>query len=402
MGILLRLGWLNLRRRKLRSWLTGLMFFLGTFLLVAMVGLAEGAYGEMEEIGTQTFIGDFQILEATYDAKPTLFKRIEDYAPLREQLLADRRVEAVSPRLEAPGLLSKENATVGAMVVGLDPALEFASIMDTLASGDWWSRVDEEIPIVLGQGLAKRLKAGLGDEITYVGQAADGSIAAELFTVGGIMGSGMDDLDRSLAFVPLAAAQELLVLEGGAHRLVGKATDKRVLAGLQAETTLPDDLVLMRWDELAPELARTIATDRAGLYVFLLILMAVVLLGVANTMMMSVMERTHELGVIQALGTTPRGMVLLVLAEIFWIGVLGIGTGTLLGGLFNWIAGMTGIPSGVGDFDYGGVSLATYHPINTVQGTLLFPLAVLASGLIAGLLPALRAALANPADAMRD
>nr|MDJ0842584.1 FtsX-like permease family protein [Acidobacteriota bacterium] len=165
---------------------------------------------------------------------------------------------------------------------------------------------------------------------------------------------------------------------------------------------VPPGIAMLSWEELTPELAKTIEADRGGLYIFLIILMGVVLLGVANTMMMSVMERTHELGVIQALGTTPKGIVGLVLSEIFWLGLLGVGAGTLLGVVTNLIAAQYGIPTGVGDFNYGGVKLAVMYPVNTFQSSVVFPLMILLSGMAAGLLPALKAAYTKPAEAMRD
>lgn len=402
MRVLLMLGRRNLIRRKWRSWLTGMMFFLGTSLLVFTLGLGEGAYGEMINLGTRTFSGDFQVMADGYLEKPSLFKNVRDHQTLVDALRADPRVEAVSSRVEVPGLLSKDNATLGAMVVGVNPAEEVVSIMNTVAQGAWWSTWDDQIPIVVGKGVAARLKAGLGDEITYIGQAADGSIAAELFTVVGIIDSGIDELDRSMAAIPLVAAQELTVLEGRAHRVVGLVYDRADLPALEQGFPLPEGVSLLGWETLAPELAQTIKADRGGLFIFLAILLGVVLIGVANTMLMSVMERTHELGVIQALGTTPREIVGLVLAEIFWLALFGIGAGTLFGMIVNHFLGIYGIPSNMEDFNYGGVSVEVFYTANTLYNNTVYPLMTLAMSMLAGLVPALKAARTWPAEAMRD
>ena len=402
MRLLLLLGWRNLRRRKWRSWLTGLMFFIGAGLLVFMVGLAEGAYAEMISLGTRVYHGDFQILSGDYARKPSLFKKIEDYREIAARLEADELVTGVCYRIETAGLLSRESNTVGALVVGFDPAREVASFPKALAEGRWWPLDSEQTPIVLGKGIAQRLDAVLGAELTFVGQASDGSIAAELYTLVGVVDTGEDSLDRGIAFIPLDAAQELLVLEGAVHRIVGMVGNRADLPALASRATLPEPLRLLTWDQLMPELAQTIKADREGLYIFLTVIILVVLLGVANTMMMSVMERTHELGVLTALGTGPLQMISLVLAEIFWLGLLGIGSGVATGCLVNLYFGATGIPTGLEAFNYGGVSLSHVHPMNTLKGSFLFPLYILVSALVAGLFPAVKTALTTPARAMRD
>jgi len=402
MKFLLLLGWRNLYRRKWRSMLTGAMFFLGSYMLVFMFGLSDGVYGEMIDMGTITWNGDFQVLADDYHASPSLFENLKDADAFCERLEADPRVEAVSRRVEAAGLLSKDTTTMGAFVVGLNPQQEFATVMKTVSQGDWWTDYDEYLPIVLGKGVARRLKVSLGDEVTFIGQAADGSIAADLFQLVGIIDSGINELDRNLAVIPLQAAQELLVLEGRVHRIVGKVTDKKFLPALLAETALPETAEILTWEELTPELAQTIKADSQGLYLFMFIIMLVVLLGVANTMMMSVMERTHELGVIQALGTSPPMIVTLILAEIFWLGLIGIGSGVLLGVFTNWALAINGIPTGMDDFGYGGVNLDVAYPINSIKGALFYPMLVLVCGMLSGLLPGIKAALTKPSDAMRN
>jgi len=401
MRLFLLLGWRNLRRRKWRSWMTGLMFFIGALLLVFMVGLAEGSYAQMISLGTRVYHGDFQVLAEDYDQKPSLYKKMDDYVAVGNLLKARKEVAGVCYRVESAGLLSLESKTAGTLLVGFDPQTEVASFPKALVQGAWWPTAGSDKPIVLGKGVAQRLGADLGAELTFVGQAADGSIAAELYRLVGIIATGEDRLDRGIALIPLAAAQELLVLEGSVHRIVGIVHDRDDLPALETTLPLPPTYHFLPWARLMPELAQTIEADRKGLYVFLFVIVAVVLLGVANTMMMSVMERTHELGVLTALGTGPLQMVLLVLAEVFWLGLLGVGAGVLVGMSCNIYFGAHGIPTGMEGFSYGGVTLNRLYSMNTLRGSLVFPLAILVSALVAALFPALKTALTPPARAMK-
>lgn len=402
MRVLLLIGWRNLARRKWRTAATCGMLFIGSFLIVFMTGMAEGTYGSMIEVGTRTYNGDFEVLSGDYQDKPSLFKNVANYQALGDQLASDSRVSGIAYRVESPGLFSHENDTLGGLLVGMDPASEICSYTDTISKGQWWREVGDQLPAVIGKGVAKRLRVNLGSEIAFVGQGADGSIAAELFTVVGIFDSGIDALDRSVVFVPIQSAQELLVLDGKVHRIVGRVHDRGDLPSLARDYLYEAPLHLMTWQELLPTLAHTIDADRNGGYFFLIIILAVVLISVANTMLMSVMERTHELGVIQALGTSPPMVVIIVLAEIFFLALLGITPGVLVGIAINAWFGRHGIHLGIEDFSYGGVELGVIHTLNTWMGSLVFPLLVLAGAILAGLLPALKAARMSAVDAIRD
>ncbi len=402
MRILLMIGWRNLARRKWRTAATCSMLFIGVLLIVFMTGTAEGTYGGMIDVGTKTYNGDFEVLSGDYQDKPSLFKNVADYEALGERLRRDPRVSGVTYRVESPGLFSHDNNTLGGLLVGMDPAKEICTYTATLSAGQWWHELGDHLPAVIGSGMAKRLGVGLDSEIAYVGQGADGSIAAELFTVVGVFDSGIDALDRAVVFVPLASAQELLVLEGKVHRVVGLVHNRGQLPGLQRDTQLAAPLHLMPWQELLPNLAHTIEADRGGGYFFLIIILAVILISVANTMLMSVMERTHELGVIQALGTSPPMMVVIVLSEIFFLALLGITPGVLVGGALNLWFGRRGISLGMEDFSYGGVELGIIHTVNTWLGSLVFPALVLVGAILAGLLPALKAARMTAVEAIRD
>jgi len=404
----LQIGWRNLKRRRFRSILTGLMFFVGTWLLVFFVGLAEGTYDGMLVLGTRVWSGDFQIMEETYKEKPTLFKTIpQDEIKSYE----NEQIQALSPRIETFGLLAHGNKTIGTFLIGLDPELEgkVSGFTGTIQEGGWWGQLsDHSIPVVVGIGVMKRLKIKMGDELSFVTQAADGSLAADLFTVCGILNSGISMLDREAIFIPLSQAQELLVLEGQIHKAIGIAKDRSDLSIIHKSFMQNPRLAsdgqtsqsMFLWNEIMPELENTIKADRQGLYLFLFIIMIVVLLGVANTMMMSVMERTFECGLLQALGTSPLLLLRMILAEIFWIAFIGVGLGILMGVFSIGFFSESGVPMGGYSFTYGGVLVDEMIPINTINGTLLFPLWVFLSGIVSGLIPAIKATRLLPAKAM--
>ncbi|MBW1713508.1 MAG: ABC transporter permease, partial [Deltaproteobacteria bacterium] len=306
MLVTLLIGLRNLKRRRLRTILTGLMIFGGTTLLVFSIGLAEGTYAKMTDLATRTFTGHFQVMAQGYHQKPSLFKTVVEPEKVRQALAQRPQVKAVSARVETAGLLSAGTRTTGVQLIGVDPQTEpqVTTLAGSVKQGSWFgpgSKDQDRWPIIIGAGVAKRLKIKLGAEVSFVGQAADGSIAAELFRVAGIVESGAEELDSGLALVRLRDAQELLVLGQRVHRLVGLVGDLDQLPALKAGLTLAQGDVVLDWAQILPELKQSISADRAGQYVFLFIVLGVVLLGVTNTMTMAVLERSREFGVMLAI-----------------------------------------------------------------------------------------------------
>jgi putative ABC transport system permease protein len=400
---LLKMSLRNLWRRRRRSLLTWMMICVGTALIVWTVGLSEGTYGNMIELATRGFAGHFQVLETDYNEKPSLHRTIHDAPSVMRTLAARSDVVALTGRVECAGLLSAGSRSTGAFLVGVDPVAELSvsSIAASVRQGNWLGVEGDadELPLLLGAGLARRLRAELGQEISFVSQAADGSIAAELFILTGILETGSPEFDSGLALIRLADAQTLLALEGRLHRIVGTSKNLHRLGRLEAEVDSGDGNRLLPWQLILEDLDRTIRSDRAGGRIFLLIILIVVLLGVTNTMSMAIFERTKEFGVMLALGCSPMRLVSLTLIEAFWLSLSGVLAGVALGSLLT--ATVT-IPVGSEPIEFGGVVIETMSGRNNLMGNLYYPAIVLVSGLLAGLLPGLRAAKLSPAVALRQ
>ena len=322
---------------------------------------------------------------------------------MEEALATLPEVEALTRRVECAGLLSAETQSTGVFLLGVQPRreAEVSTLSGEIASGSWLPEEGsaDGLPLVLGSGLAKRLRVGLGDELSFVSQAADGSIAAELFTLTGILETGAPELDSAFALVRLADAQAMLSLEGRVHRVVGLVGHMNGLDRVLATAVPGEDNRLLGWKQLLPDLDQTIRSDRRGGRIFLVIILAVVLLGVINTMMMAVFERTKEFGVMLALGSTPGRLLALVLWEAFWLSLSGVLAGVAAGALLNiYLA----VPVGTEPIEFGGVVIDTMQGRNSLLGNVYYPLAILVSGLIAGLIPGLRAAQLVPAAALRQ
>jgi putative ABC transport system permease protein len=418
------IGLRNLRRRRLRTTLTALMIILSTTLVVFSKGLNEGTYSGMIELATASWSGHVQIQADGYNDNPSLFKTVKDSGAVMKAMSERADVASVTPRVDSAGLLAAGNRTTAALLAGVDPTLEAetTTLSRAVKEGTWLpppdpsarseTEDDEDVfdenaelptlPIVLGKGLAQRLKVSIGDEISFMGQAADGSIAAELFTVTGLLDSGLDELDANIAFIRISDAQTLFELGDRVHRIVVLLKDLDTLEESAASMRGTTNDVVLTWKQMLPELASSIEADRAGGHIFLIVIILVVLLGVANSMMMSVFERTREFGVMMAIGTSPRRIVGMTVWESFWLTGLSVALGTLLGILTIQSLKDTGIPLGSEPIEFGGVMISHIKPINVFTASVIYPVVIFVSGMIAGVLPALRAARLEPVKAIRE
>jgi len=246
-----------------------------------------------------------------------------------------------------------------------------------------------------------------GDELVFVTQAADGSIGNDLLTVTGIFATGDAVHDNNLVLVPLPWLQRVLVLEGQIHELAVRIEHPRDANDLadQLSSTLPDQLVAIPWGALMPELQEAIVSFDASRLVVAVILYLATGLGILNTFYMSVMERTREFGVLMALGMHCWKIRMLVLTETLIMGLVALTVGCGLGGLMTLYMQRVGIDLSdhLTPITYAGSTiLPRLHAANEIGNYLMPAALMLIIAVLAGWLPARRAARLQPADALRE
>jgi ABC-type lipoprotein release transport system permease subunit len=247
------------------------------------------------------------------------------------------------------------------------------------------------------------LHARVGDEVVVVSQAADGSLANELYRMTGIVESGDEGQDRTAFYLHLADAQELLVMEGRVHEIViiAERLDRvRALSGEIERAIDRPDLVVQPWQEFAKSFYTAMKADKMGDWIMIFIIILLVAIGVLNTVLMSVLERQREYGVLKALGTRPRQILSLVVCEIDMLAILSIAAGSGIAyGANKWLS-LHGLTLSE-PFSYGGMTFQTLYSTVNLKSFLVPGLAVLAAATLMGLPPAIKAARTVPAKTMR-
>lgn len=407
MSITLRLAWRNLWRQPRRTWLTtGAMIF-SNVLLVFMISLQVGMYQMMIENTLRSTSGHLQVQAEGYLDEQRMRQTVPDVAGLAERLRNELGLETVAPRAVAFALASSEERSYGIQVRGVEPALEgrVSSLPGLVRQGRFLSEEGYD-EIVIGKVLARNLMVEPGDELTLIGSGRDGSFAAAVATVVGIIDSGVPDLDRSFAEISLGFFQETFSMGDAGHGVVVLAPGLLQVPSLKSRmrAALPPDsgLVVHDWMALQPGLKQAVQADFTSAWFMYGVLIILVAFSVLNTQLMSVLERTREFGIVLSLGMTPGRLGRLVLLETTLMGLLGMVLGIVLGSLvlawFN-VQGFTypGLEEMAGKFN---LPDRIYPPFSAI-GLLLGPTVLLAASVMASIYPVIKLYLLEPVAAMR-
>lgn len=376
-------------------------------LLVFMMSLQFGTYDLMIDNSLQTITGHLQVQAPGFKDEMKMRQSVPDIRALAAVFRNAPRFKSVAARGVAFALVSSAERSYGVRIYGIEPLFEpgVSNIPGLVGEGRFLGEIDAT-EIVIGTVLSRNLRAGIGDELTLLGTGRDGSFAAAIVTIVGVFDSGVADIDRSIAEIPLGLFQDTFSMEGAGHELVITLPNISDVpaAKLEAEELLPPkpDLVVHDWDALQPGLKQAIQADLTSAWFMYGLLVILVAFSVMNTQLMSVLERTREFGIVMSLGLTPGRLGRLVMLETTLMGLMGLALGVLLGALVTAWLGVTGFAyPGMAEMAESFNLPARMYPKVSLLTLGAGPLVVLAGSLISALYPALRVHWLKPVDAMR-
>jgi ABC-type lipoprotein release transport system permease subunit len=416
-GRLLRLAWLNLWRNPRRTLIAMAAISLGYAMLLFVACLMAGLRHQMIETGTGLLLSDVEVQTPGYYPERPIDQTLggpngTDFSALVAVIAADPRVQAASPRVYGYGLVSATHQSAGVQLLGVVPDQEqkVTALQTQMVKGSY---LTGRMPkgVVMGDKLAATIGVEVGSEIVLLTTATDGSMGNDRYTVVGMFHTGLDAMDQGLVLMSLVSLQDLLRLPSGRIHEVGiKLHDDGITAAtvtaaaleVQLSKTLP--VQVHAWPELAPDLAGYVQFNRRITFILFFIFFLLAVMGIVNTMLMVIIERTHEFGVLMAVGMRPVQVVGLIVAEAASLA----GASLVLGGAFGapllWYLQVHGLNLGG---NRGAVSLAgvVVGPLwygrqdFTAYAQAALGLAVVA--LVSALYPALQAAHFRPTEALR-
>lgn len=407
MFTLVKLALRNLRRNRRRTIITVAAVSGGVGLFIASINLGNGTYVDMIDKGVATMAGHVVVQGKGFQEKrdPEIF--LADAAKVRAELEALFPDAKVVPRTFLGGLLNSPTNSVGVGVTAIDPVVEpEVSDWETkLVEGAWLDA--DPSGILVGKALAESLQVGIGDKVVLMAQGED-DVNSRLFRVKGIFRSGSTEADGFLTLIPLAAAEEVHGRPDSVTQLSLHLPDPDDTPAATARVAAALDdpgREVLDWKRALPEIWQLIQVDAQSNNAFLVVMGLMVALGVLNTILMSVMERIREFGVLLALGVTPLRIAAIILLEGLLLGIGSVALGCVLGALLTWPMISVGIDMsammGGDNYEMGGVALSTriFAAWDYTRCGAIAAFGVLFC-VLAAIYPALRAARLKPVDAM--
>ncbi len=417
--IVARIGLRNVRRQLRRSLLTASAMVLGIALLMFVRALEGGAHLMYVDTATRMGTGHIAMEHPDYRGSQDLMDRIA--APDLERILAaaDRSVAAgelvaVFPQVNVGGLAQSASSSIPVRISGVDPGLErdVSFFADKMVEGRYLE-VGDRLEAIVGAEVAQRLRLELGSRLVLMAAGAGGELESQLVFVTGIFRSGVPEVDRGVVQLPLATAREWLeVGEDATSVSVILASDNRtgeiaseIQGHLREGGVEAERLAVRPWWEAMPDLYAGLRADAVQTYVMLVILLAIVALAVVNSILMAVLNRTREFGVLRALGLNRTSVGAMVMVEGLVLTLASGVAGMLLGlaismGLFRDGVDISFLFGGELAFA-GSVVDPVILPAVLVSDVVAILSIVVSIGILATLYPAWHATRIEPAEAMK-
>ena len=391
-------------RNKRRSGLTLIAVALGLALVIALHGLEMGAMEGSVENNIRVQSGHVQVRTESYEEDKVSLKwedLLEDPQGLVAQAQTLAEVQAAAPVLWASGILATVEDSVGVRVFGIDPLAETAAPYREDLVGEFLAP-DDRSGVLISQRLANNLELAVGDDVSLLVNTSGEQPDEAIFTIRGLYDTGLPAFDEATIFLPLAKAQAFTRAGERASAVVVLLHDQEDADAVAAALRTPG-LKVLTWRDLNQLMLQAMESAMGILYMFYLIVLAIVAVVVANTLLMSVFERTREMGILAALGLKGRQIMMMFMLESATLGALGVVLGVLLGSLGVYYLATEGIHLGdlaaqvSADIAYGETMYASFQwSATAVLSAVCWVITLLAS-----LYPAWFATRKEPIDALR-
>ena len=398
---LFKMAFRNLGRNRLRTIFSALAVALALMLLMLVAGVIRGEIEDSLDLAIHLQTGHIQVRSVNYNENKTSLKwdaLVENPDQVAAQIATLEPVKVATPRLFASGFVSVGNESTGARIYGIDPLSEAnAPYRDGIISGDFLTPDDRQ-GVLIGKPMAEKLSLKAGDQLSLSVNTSNGDIGEQSFTVRGIYTTNTNSFDSAIVFLPLAKAQAIVQAENHASTifvLLKNLDQTQAVADALAKSN--PNYQILTWSKMNDLLVQLENTANSYMGLIYLIVLAISATVIVNTLIMSVFERTREIGILVAIGMKGRRVMAVFLAETSLIALGGILIGLILGllvvpnfGVYIGNMGLTGITMG-----------NTLHAKLNLGDAVNLSIMAFVVTVLAGLYPAILAARLEPVEALR-
>lgn len=409
---IVKMAWRNLWRQRRRTVLTLISIAFGGFLAVLMTAMQDRSFADFIDNAARFGAGHVTLQHPEYQDQPTLTRSISLSEEDRAKDSSDEDVLKIVDRTAGQAMVSTASDTFGAMFIAYDPEREDESTMEFtegLTAGTLFETAKDD-GIILGRTLAKNLDANLGDKVVFTLTDRSGEIVSGMERVSGIVTTGSVSTDAALVLLPIGTVRKVVGYDPTETTQVAVFLDngrKSVEVAQRLRERHGGDYAVLTWDEIQPEIKAFIAMKVGGGRVFEIVIGILVAAGIFNTILMSVLERTREFGIMLAIGYSPRQLFAMVMAESAFLGAMGLVLGVLITAGPYYYLYNTGIDMGpimaenMESFDIGGVGMDTVMRIGIFpENAAAIAIAIVVATLAAGIYPAWKAGRVDPVESI--
>lgn len=330
--MILKLIWRNLWRNSRRTLITIASIAFAVLFAVLMKSLQDGIFNNLIKNVVSYYSGYVQVHKKGYWDEQILDNSFELDEKLISQIIKNRSIKEIIPRLETFVLASNENTTKGCLLVGTDPEKEnnLTQLKNKLIKGTYFKK-NEEV-VIVAEGIAKRLNLNVNDTIILFGQGLHDVMAAGKYKIKGIVHLASPAMNDAFVYLPLSATQYFLSADDRLTSIalgIDNPKNKDAITK-KLKTEIEKKYEVMPWEELIPEISNHIKADAISFYIFSGILYLIIGFGLFGTILMMTVERKYEFGMLIAIGMKKSKLELVLLGETLLITVFGVFLGVLL------------------------------------------------------------------------
>ncbi len=408
MKTLIKLGWRNLWRNKRRSLVVISSVAIGIFFMIFSMGFMNGLNVQMIENTIKTSLGHVAIHDKGFQEFIKLKYNFASNESIIQALQEEPEVKAFAPRVKIQGMIRSSESSRGIMIVGIDPEKEkkVSSIYEYTSKeeGSEYLEASDENSILISKSMAKKLDLLIGDRVVLMFQDKNNEIVGIGLTVKGFFITPIETFDKYVVFTTIDRLQKETGIDSNLSEINIVLNDSRNVDAVKSALIKKinnDNLEILSWKDMAPNLVSAVKLFDNIMYMFFMIVFITVIFSIANTLVMAIMERFHEIGVMKAIGTRPEWIFSIVMFEALNLGIVGLLVGALSGVIISEALAITGI-----DFSFymesmrmwgtGSVIYPTIKALDIAAATII----VFITTIAAALYPAFKAARIKPLDAL--
>jgi ABC-type lipoprotein release transport system permease subunit len=328
-----KLAWRNIWRNRRRTFITAASIMFAVFFAVFMESVQRGVWDHMLDNVIKFYYGYAQVHQKGYWEEQLLDKAFEWTEELEALESSVPEIKQLVPRIESFSLAAHGELTKGVLVVGIDPPVEehLTSLPTRISEGSYLEKNDKAV--IIGEGLAKALKVGLGDTLVLLSQGYHGANAAGKYPIKGLLDFGSPELSKRMVYLPLEEAQWFYGAENKITTLALQLDEKDDTPGaVQAVQTKlnTEDYEVLDWKEMIPDLVELRELKMSSNKLVLFILYLIISFGIFGTILMMTKEREYEFGILIAIGMSRLKIAATVWLETLFIGFIGVLAGMAL------------------------------------------------------------------------